>query len=1634
MSLILNPLTIQQKLKNALMRYLVTRAAIHSEYLRDEIKRQLLDKNSIAQDVYIQLLKDYRKGSKLKDISIDNKNILHPNFSSVVNQEVNEERKGFNVNWELFTHQEEAIKSAFLNKNIIVASGTGSGKTESFLIPIINRLLKEPRHIGSNGVRCVILYPMNALVNDQIKRIRDWLGKTEENEHNLTFAYYTSKTPNEPHLGEDDECYCNELRYRTQIRTNPPDILVTNYSMLSYILMRPSDRMLFDNSLSMIVLDEAHIYSGALATEIRLLIHHLALRSQISTSDIQFFLTSATLTSASYSEEQQKRILKDFASKLTNTSLDSWTSILSKENIRKFEYTNKDENIPKLIQGGKLIDEILSDKLEDDFNIEEIENQLQDLEECLSLRLNFSELEDILEYGGLDNIKKFINNISSKIGNKLYSSNILFHLMERLNNDILTIDDLSEYFPDVDKKELIYLITLLNFASKDGKSLLPYRGHLFFRSPVGLFSCSNPDCRPDIYEGNLKRWKRIFLERFDYCPICNSKVVELATCNECGLEFAIGKIKGDRSHGKLIHLRPRDWLDIPEAHHLLFDPPEVQEWASDLEDDEIESSIDESKNWNRYLFCYKCGTLSSLEDGLVCDCGNNYSLEVYNYMPNKDYIGKDHSISSCPRCKKRKTAAGSPVQRFGGRETVEVTVLMSELHQHLPPEKQTQNTIASGRKMLAFSDTRSRAAKLAVNLNINERDILFRSYFLKSMNKLGNEHPDKKITFLELLEDLRSQISDLPIYRELGYIDPKMVNWDIIMKAVILARITIDSWKRSLEGMGLINVRIPLENFNFSDLISISWSESSIKNLIEYILWTLRITHSLYFREVISRNPNEIYKAILEGKELVGFVKREKEIASPRIQNFISQSNRRFKYLKKQGLKNNEIEDLLTKIWEFLKKSKLIHLEQGHFQKKQYFLDPTELNFTISQTVFLCDTCGRVFPFFDYSSKDQVCYHTFCSGHLTKKTFSFIEDTILKDNHYFYLYNSTRLPLICREHTAQIGNEVQDQYEKEFRDGRINLLSCSTTMELGIDIGGVSTVVGSNVPPRISNYVQRVGRAGRAGAGVAAAITFSRGQSYEQYAYEHPAYYIKGEIEPPIVEPNLPPVIKRHINLYLLASFFQRYGYSVDFSHNGLRLKEIFEKHNDKSMIEDFIVWLQQGKDEASDETLATFLPQNSTEKSSDLELSKLRLELIDNLKTIQDNYITKINELQYAINKEVNKSYQRHLINEKERIEGEMVIRHFCYNQIFPQFSFPVDVVSLIDVSDNNIRSAIDEGEVRLQRDVKLALREYSPGNVVVADSKMYKSNAVRWGEFGTVSNKYSKANVSFFIKCPNGHLQVSQLSTQKFPDECPTCKKIIPSMYKVEKFLKPTAFSTSWQEEAKVITSVTPFEMGSELSEPLLFDNVSLSERNYQAVDGISYLKSFFARSGKGEILYYTKSNYRVCKACGFSVRKDKIDERKWNEHYSPVRNTRCLSQDYDELHFGTSKKTDILYLRIEPSEIKNFNELNKNTFWYTILQLILETIPGVLNIDRRDIDGLIWTNENLVSEMILFDDVPNGAGHMKIVQNNLKIIFDEAKKRIAQDCCDRACPKCLLTFYNQHFDELLDKNIVNRFFELN
>lgn len=185
-------------------------------------------------------------------------------------------------------------------------------KTESFLIPIINDLIRDNRP----GVRAILIYPMNALVNDQLERLRRLLRGTR-----ITFGRYTSelKTKELDGRNASPEAPVNEVVSREKIRgdakrgllPDPPQILITNYAMLEYLLIRPEDSPVFETShLKFICLDEAHTYSGAQGIEVSMLLRRLKHRLGIDPKDLQCIATSATLT------PDDREAAAGFASKL----------------------------------------------------------------------------------------------------------------------------------------------------------------------------------------------------------------------------------------------------------------------------------------------------------------------------------------------------------------------------------------------------------------------------------------------------------------------------------------------------------------------------------------------------------------------------------------------------------------------------------------------------------------------------------------------------------------------------------------------------------------------------------------------------------------------------------------------------------------------------------------------------------------------------------------------------------------------------------------------------------------------------------------------------------------------------------------------------------------------------------------------------------------------------------------------------------------------------------------------------------------------------------------------------------------------------------------------------------------------
>ncbi|MFW5838180.1 MAG: DEAD/DEAH box helicase, partial [Desulfovibrionaceae bacterium] len=232
----------------------------------------------------------------------------------------------------LYVHQEMVFRAVAAGRHPLVSTGTGSGKTESFLSPIINHCLHLRDENAEGGVAAVLVYPMNALVNDQLERLRTLLAGTR-----ITFGRYTGETPekasNINQLKESRAYNARELaRHRRRqdalplpweecasredIRKRKPRLLLTNYSQLEQLLLRDRDVAMFRSGrLRFFVLDEVHTYTGAVGSEVACLMRRLRAVAGKDASEILCIGSSATVTEQEVSETAPA-MLRDFSAKL----------------------------------------------------------------------------------------------------------------------------------------------------------------------------------------------------------------------------------------------------------------------------------------------------------------------------------------------------------------------------------------------------------------------------------------------------------------------------------------------------------------------------------------------------------------------------------------------------------------------------------------------------------------------------------------------------------------------------------------------------------------------------------------------------------------------------------------------------------------------------------------------------------------------------------------------------------------------------------------------------------------------------------------------------------------------------------------------------------------------------------------------------------------------------------------------------------------------------------------------------------------------------------------------------------------------------------------------------------------------
>ncbi|MBG0771899.1 MAG: hypothetical protein H0S82_09320, partial [Anaerolineaceae bacterium] len=400
------------------------------------------------------------------------------------------------------------------------------------------------------------------------------------------------------------------------------------------------------------------------------------------------------------------------------------------------------------------------------------------------------------------------------------------------------------------------------------------------------------------------------------------------------------------------------------------------------------------------------------------------------------------------------------------------------------------------------------------------------------------------------------------------------------------------------------------------------------------------------------------------------------------------------------------------------------------------------------------------------------------------------------NDHYVAMLNSgATQTLRAREHTASLSQEIRQEIEQEFSEKNINLLSCTTTMEMGVDLGDLEAVACLNIPPGISNYQQRTGRAGRRAQAAPLCVTLAKNSRYDQSVFED----FRGYLDTP--------AHIQHIHL-ANAQLFQRHQFSIllsgflrhriiDPSVNAPSLHHFFaEKHDDEGhqhFMDDLYSWIEspEGKacaDEA--ERLQKLLPPDhigvglvgqalTKSFSKTLErFSRLTSERWSTLYKKVQEYAAN-NQHQNAAN------WDRQL----KQFMRQFLVNRLSFQGVIPTYSFPVHSLSLEVIKEQKGTSYFDCSDVELSRDASLGISEYAPGCRVVANGRIWTSAGLAYSP-----NQFMPVQV--YKACPEcNHVEVG-LEKSDLAVECPFCGN--PKRGLSTNYIEPVGFVTDYGERS--------------------------------------------------------------------------------------------------------------------------------------------------------------------------------------------------------------------------------------------
>lgn len=1632
--------------------------------------------------------------------------LLAPELVDALDNETNG-RYRFNKSIKPYTHQLTAWQTLLEEppKSVVITSGTGSGKTECFMVPVLQDLYQEYCAAETQlvGVRALFLYPLNALINSQQERLDAW---TKHFNGGIRYCLYNGNTENsENKKRQEQKQRPNEVLSRELMRKSPAPILVTNGTMLEYMLVRQVDSPIIDisrkqKSLRWIVLDEAHTYVGSQAAELALQLRRVLQAFGVEAKDVRFVATSATIAGAEASEQLTKYL--------------SALAGVSPEQV-------------KVIDGRRIIPEL--DFVDgDSLSL----NALESIEPSGQPVAKGKPDPEVSKarFGALlaSPLAKTLREVLVESKTPLTINEIGFRISKRLNQAPLS------------QAEILRWLDLLSGTkpSLSQEAFIKVRAHFFQRMTNGLWACIDKKCLHKQGTALEHDWPfgYVYAVQTNHCE-CGAPVFELSFCGDCNEPHLMARDRG----GKLVQ----------------WNGNEVDEFAlqhESAEDDTSTQDNDESSSLPA-IIAAKPDTKGIYQDILLSKTGELHSFDSEGYRVAFD-VGAE---LTCSRCEFGGAKQGLPFRRALLGAPFYIANVVPTLLEFCPDfdsedDKNSkigpQSLPARGRRLITFTDSRQGTARLSVRMQqeaersklrgavvevlkakqlekpvdinkpvegVTSQDLRQQANELKNMGMEGaasllEEQANAMDSGVDLVQTVEVGWHDMVkalagksdfqgamlLYNQ--YMSPevfKQTDGSVKLAEMLLFREFVRRPKRqnSSETQGLVKVgyagleRITLcpPRWEEHGLTLADW-QSFIKVSLDFYVREntfIRVEEGGWLRWIGTRFSSKSLRSPDSDEHDEGRIKKWPQVKS-------GQMNRLVKLLclgASLNIDSNRDRDLinawLKSAWRDLtEKARVLVADENRFA-----LNREKLTFSFIDNAFICpvtnkllDTTFKGFtPYLPRNILNPVDYQcekvAFPSiWHFDASQFDFQKGLfhtrkLVSQNEHVKLLREQNLWTDINdraveggfyyrtaEHSAQQSAERLQDYEDKFKSGKINVLNCSTTMEMGVDIGGISAVVMNNVPPHPANYLQRAGRAGRSKESRAMSYTLCKANPHDQAVFSKPTWPFETKIPAPYVAFNSERLVQRHINSMLLAVFLRDVIGSTSTEKTSLNL-EWFYLPQDGSVCSRFRDWLASDavcwngaiQSLVRGTVLAGYQPYQLREHSAEV-LNKLEKQWLKEYQYLESEQTSALPESPYA--------YRLKL--EKARLSKEYLLRELASKSFLPGYGFPTDVVNF----DNNniedyLRSRKEEKTAKEEREdnvsrlrglpsrnLAVAIREYAPGAEIVLDGRVFRSGGIslHWHNVSDSGAKEAqKFDLAWRCDCCGQTGFEEEVTASELNIVCTnqSCGQPIKLQH-IRRVLQPNGFVTDfYSSPSNDVTSqmFIPVEPAW-VSVGKYATEISLPNTN------MGYMVS----TAEGTVFNHSSGlhgkGYALCMQCGRAESLDKKGDFPQalspSKPHRPLKaakfdkrgdlNTECDGSGtlIQGVHLGSHAKTDVFELVLKHPLRNEYIPANAEgkIVAMTLAVALRSALADKLGIGTGELGyavrPAIVDSTRAVYVVQLYDMVTGGAGFASSANVHIQSLISAMVEKLACDKCRSGCSECLLESDTRHDIDLIDRTV--------